>query len=109
MVWAEPYRWVDDASILWSVSRNGEAIVKRGFLKAHMNPIWPRCHAVRSDDGSVIGIVDAEHPDAILALYDLTSGFVWDAGWDHIRDSEHAKSFVRKLQQLQKPDKCPPR
>jgi hypothetical protein len=97
-VWAEPYRWVDEASILWDVSKNGKVILKHGFLDAHMNPIWPSCSALRSEDGAAIGIVNGRDPDAIRALYDLRSGFVWDFGLDHVKDGEKAQALVRKLQ-----------
>jgi hypothetical protein len=97
-VWAEPYRWIDEANILWSVSRDSRTIVKRGWLDAHTNPIWPSCSALRDSDGTVIGIVNDVHPDSIVALYDLKSGFVWNNGFQYLSDRETAEPLASKLQ-----------
>ena len=61
----ESYRFPDDASILWSVTRGGKSVVDGDYIEIYLDPIWPRFKALRSRKGNVIGSVDRSEPDHV--------------------------------------------
>jgi hypothetical protein len=94
----QSYRFPDDASVLWSVSRDGQSVVDGLYIDGYTNPIWPKYKALRSKEGTVIGIINADNPKRVLALYDVASGEHWDTSFDEGNNPGVGKALLSKLQ-----------
>jgi hypothetical protein len=71
--------------------------VNGDFIEAYTNPIWPRYCALRSQSGIVIGIVNAEEPDRVLALYDVESGAHWASNFNEENKPDVREALLKKL------------
>jgi hypothetical protein len=67
------------------------------FIDVYTNPIWPDFKVLRSNEGTVIGIVNADSPNRILALYDIANGEHWAGNFDEANKRGVGESLLNKL------------